>query len=139
MRSFGIVRYPRMGKRFLWDLEVLCDWLNVRDIKEHGSSVSHGPVACELWHTPPLMFYKCNVDVAFFYDSGTFGLGKGLRNEEGEVLACGLNLLQDLPTVREGEAMALLDVITWAKEVELVNIIFESYAKVRGGGRYSCW
>lgn len=49
------------------------------------------------------MYYKCNIDIAIFYDSGSFGIKKILRNEDGEVMACGKNILQGLPMVREGE------------------------------------
>lgn len=79
---------------------------------------------CELWYTSSPLFYKCNVDTALFYGSCSFGVGRILCDENGKVLACAMNHFKGLSPDRECETITLVDAINWARDANLVNVIF---------------
>lgn len=60
------------------------------------------------WHRPADCFLKCNVDAALFSYSNSTGFGWVLRDSNGLFVACGVDMLSGLFTIRECEAIGLL-------------------------------
>ncbi|XP_075475870.1 uncharacterized protein LOC142514222 [Primulina tabacum] len=129
------LQVPPKVKHFLWRATRNC--LPVRASLQrkgkkkkvvHPNSISVD-TSCKRWHKPPASFLKCNTDAALFTSSNRFGLSGVLRDENGEFIACRMQHNAGNPAVKECEALALLQAITWIKEMELANVIFELDAK----------
>lgn len=54
-------------------MEVLCDWMRAKNLK-HDSVEFSAAVTCNLWHKPPELFVKCNVDASTFHDTSQAGV-----------------------------------------------------------------
>ncbi|XP_075479010.1 uncharacterized protein LOC142519880 [Primulina tabacum] len=114
----------------VFNIKNLYDWLQAIGKKKvlypNSNSVD---TSCKRWHKPPASFLKCNTDAALFTSSNRFGLSGVLRDENGEFIACRMQHNAGNPAIKECEALALLQAITWIKEMELANVIFELDAK----------
>lgn len=58
------------------------------------------------------------------------GYGWVLRDSHGVLLACGMDKLEGLDSVRECEAIGLAEAMLWVHEAGYTNMVFESDAKV---------
>ncbi|XVF78529.1 hypothetical protein PTKIN_Ptkin14bG0141200 [Pterospermum kingtungense] len=84
------------------------------------------------WKKPPFLVLKHDVDASIIARSDVVGLDKvfwGLQLMD-LLLLLGLLLLMVPSSVKEGEAMGLLQAITWVKELDYQRLIFELDAQV---------
>ncbi|XP_073026701.1 uncharacterized protein [Primulina eburnea] len=110
--------------------QALYDWLQAKERRPLlNQTVQRAGPICKRWHKPPPHFLKCNTDAAIFTDNNTFGLSSVLRDENGEFMACRVQHGPGNPMVKECEFLALLNAITWIKEMNMTNVIFELDAK----------
>lgn len=68
-------------------LEVLCDWLNAKNLKQK-SVKSTAANLCNLWHRPPDSFVKCNIDVAVFRETNQAGVAAIFCDSAGCFFGC---------------------------------------------------
>ncbi|XP_073022726.1 uncharacterized protein [Primulina eburnea] len=85
---------------------------------------------CLDWHKPPRLYIKCNVDAAFFPSDQKIGIGCILRDENGMLLRCRSCVVAGMFSVKEGEAMGLLEALSWVRRLGLKKVYFEMDAKV---------
>jgi ribonuclease HI len=84
----------------------------------------------ERWKKPLMGWLKCNVDAAFFVDSGRTTIGACSRNSSGE-FTVGFTLWQQLIlSTEKDEAWTLLQVMNGAKHRGLERVQFESDSQV---------
>lgn len=108
---------------------VLCDWLATNELRlQQGLNVR--PDRCDLWHSPPAGFFKCNIDAAIFGDTHQSGFGAVFRDDHGASVAARSTITCGTPLVKECEAMALANAIKWVLDLGLQRVIFESDAKL---------
>ncbi|XVF71911.1 hypothetical protein PTKIN_Ptkin12aG0078100 [Pterospermum kingtungense] len=86
--------------------------------------------SCMRWHKPPNSYLKCNIDAAIFSDSLSTGLGCIVRDSNGAFVASRMDKLAGLPTIKECEALALLEAVKWMLSLGLKNVVFEYDAKL---------
>ncbi|CAN1797971.1 hypothetical protein LINPERHAP1_LOCUS21500 [Linum perenne] len=86
-----------------------------------------GPLtsSCSKWHNPLIGKIKCNVDAAFREREHRWGCGMALRNHKGVVVSIQTSWRRGLPTVREGEALALLEALEWLENSGYNDVIIE--------------
>ncbi|CAN1800698.1 hypothetical protein LINPERHAP1_LOCUS22651 [Linum perenne] len=86
-----------------------------------------GPLTstCSMWHNPPIGRLKCNMDAAFQEREQRWGCGMALRNHEGVVVSIRKSWSRGFPTVREGEALALLEALEWLENSGYNDVIIE--------------
>ena len=78
------------------------------------------------WKPLPLGYFKINVDGALFTKSKQSSVGVIVRNEEGNVVAAMCRKLDFPLDALETEAKALEIGVTFAEEVGLRDVVFES-------------
>ncbi|XP_073019350.1 uncharacterized protein [Primulina eburnea] len=112
-------------------LQTLYDWLQA---KKRGSqfhpTVQRAAPTCKRWHKPPPHFLKCNTDATMFTNNNTFGLSSVLRDENGEFMACRMQHSPGNTMVKECEVLALLNAITWIKEMNLTKVYLNLMQKL---------
>ena len=69
---------------------------------------------------------KINVDGAFFAGATSFGVGLAMRGRTGQLMGYRQKLFTGMPAVKEGEAVAVLEGIKWALEVDYPQVIIET-------------
>ena len=78
------------------------------------------------WTLPNFPWYKINIDATVFVVSKSVGIGVVVRDHEGSVVAA-LNMRMPLPLgLLEAEAKAMHEVVTFAKDIGLQDVIFET-------------
>ncbi|XP_075485321.1 uncharacterized protein LOC142525036 [Primulina tabacum] len=78
-----------------------------------------------IWTPPPSGTVKCNIDAAFFDDIKSAGISMVVRNDEGRFLMARTNLIKGLCCVREGEAIGLLEALSWIRNSNYPKVLFE--------------
>jgi ribonuclease HI len=81
------------------------------------------------WQQPPLDWHKCNVDAGFYHDLNKTSAGWCLRDHLGRFLKAGTMWKEGKYSVREGEALALLEAMTIMEHVRVTKVIFETDSK----------
>ncbi|CAN1763225.1 hypothetical protein LINPERHAP1_LOCUS8740 [Linum perenne] len=66
---------------------------------------------CMKWHPPSDPKLKCNVDVGIRATERKWNRGMIIRDHQGNMIRCRTAWSAGLPEPREGEALALLDVM----------------------------
>lgn len=77
------------------------------------------------WGTPAPEYIKCNVDVAIFQDSRSFGVDCCFKDSTSHFIRAKTSWYQGIPTTHEAEVSSLLAAISSTSEIHLQNIIFE--------------
>ena len=78
------------------------------------------------WTLPNFPWYKINIDATVFVVSKSVGIGVVVRDHEGSVVAA-LSMRMPLPLgLLEAEAKAMHEVVTFAKDIGLQDVIFET-------------
>lgn len=108
----------------------LCDWLATKHLSNAEINNKEPWSGCLKWHRPPSSFVKCNVDAAFFLQANDMGLGIIVWDDKGNVLVYHSSVIPGCASIREGEALGLLDAIPWVWTLGFSKIIFELGAKV---------
>ncbi|CAN1151467.1 Putative ribonuclease H protein At1g65750 [Linum perenne] len=108
-------------------LESLKSWINVR----HASKTTHvRSPSCGKWHPPPNNVLKCNIDAAVFGREGRRGVGIVIRGTDGALQTYRMSAYDGVPTATECEALALLEAVTWAGQLNLGATLFEVDSQV---------
>ncbi|KAK6157301.1 hypothetical protein DH2020_011549 [Rehmannia glutinosa] len=107
----------------------LYDWVQAKMVKGNVFLQEQADIKCPLWHKPPSLSFKCNVDAAIFQKENMVGFGMILRNDMAEFVVCRTTCLQGIPSVKEAEAMGLKEALSWIKELQLNLVSFEVDAK----------
>ncbi|XP_073017389.1 uncharacterized protein [Primulina eburnea] len=110
-------------------LKFLCDWLRAKQLSQEIADAHSLESGCPDWHKPPRLAIKCNVDAAFFPVDQKIGIGCILRNENGKFLRCRTCVIVGAFSVKEGEAMGLLEALSWVRRLGLKKVYFEMDAK----------
>ncbi|XP_075492415.1 uncharacterized protein LOC142530463 [Primulina tabacum] len=105
-------------------MRFLNDWISLA--KSNKGSQEAGPRNQTCRWTPPLIgAVKCNIDAAFFEDIKSAGISMVVRDEEGRLLMARTNLIKVLRCVKEGEAIGLLEALSWIRNSDYSNVLFE--------------
>ncbi|XP_075499853.1 uncharacterized protein LOC142538416 [Primulina tabacum] len=120
-------RSPRVNIKLAVDL--LNNWIEARKSPRATHSQMNAPEEELTWKRPPTGFMKCNVDAAIFRETRLIGYAAVVRDSKGEFMVCRMLKFQGSIEVREAEAKALLDAITWAASLDMQHIIFETDSK----------
>nr|XP_023899473.1 uncharacterized protein LOC112011331 [Quercus suber] len=92
----------------------------------HLGKPHHKEPADTRWIPPDFPWYKINTDAAVFSASKSVGIGVVVRDHEGSVLAA-LSKRMPLPLgPLEAEAKAMHEAISFAKDIGLQDVIFET-------------
>jgi ribonuclease HI len=89
------------------------------------------------WLPPRHGWLKCNVDAAFHNSGSITSGGWCIRDENGQFIRAGTNWLRGALTIPEAEALALLEAMRVACDLNMHNVIFETDAQVVAGAAYS--
>ncbi|XP_073035374.1 uncharacterized protein [Primulina eburnea] len=81
------------------------------------------------WIPPPIGTVKCNIDAAFFEDINSAGVSMVVRDVEGRFITARTTLIKGLRCVKEGEAIGLLEALSWIRTLDYPNVMFEVDAK----------
>ncbi|XP_075499452.1 uncharacterized protein LOC142537854 [Primulina tabacum] len=109
-------------------LEFFCDWLRAKQKSQEIADVHSMDSGCPDWHKSPRLSIKYNVDAAFFQSKDR--LGCILRDENCMFLTFRTCVIVGVFNVNEGEAMGLLEALSWVRRLGLKKVYFEMDAKV---------
>ncbi|XP_073015284.1 uncharacterized protein [Primulina eburnea] len=110
-------------------IQFLTDWKAVRNITTNPEGTTHREVERFPWIKPQAPTLKCNVDASVQNGSGLFGVGMVLRDYEGVFVSARTNAFPGRALVKEAEAMAIKEALSWIMEMNIQEAIFESDAK----------
>ena len=108
----------------LHGIAYLYEWVQIKE-KNYVSQTPWLVNLCSKWHPPPQSLLKCNCDAYVLYDSSELGLGATLGDDMGAFIAYKGLRLPRLPTVKEGEALALFEAMTWVHSTGYSMVIFK--------------
>lgn len=83
----------------------------------------------EEWKPPGPGFVKCNIDVAYFQEQQWWGKGMCIQDDKGWFVRATMNIRHGMPEVHEGEALVLLQTLTWLKNMDYQYVEVESDCK----------
>jgi len=107
----------------------LNSWKNAQETIIRSLPVnSHSDIS--RWSKPSVGRFKCNVDAYFFVSLNKVGFGACIRDAEGNYVIGRTDCLTPLLDVEMGEAIGLLYAMHWVKDLNLVNMDFETDSKV---------
>ncbi|XVF44395.1 hypothetical protein PTKIN_Ptkin02bG0116400 [Pterospermum kingtungense] len=72
---------------------------------------------------------KCNTDATIFNNEGKVGFGMVIRDFVGRFVARNTSMLDGSLLVKEGKALAFLEVIRWVRSIGYTKAIFETDTK----------
>lgn len=108
--------------------DMLKEWLAVRMADSQlnkqqnlGSNVT--------WRKPLENFLKCNVDAGFDTDKRSFAVGMVIRDSNGSFIICKTSLHHGTALVKEAEALAIHEALSWIKGMGYDKVIVESDSK----------
>ncbi|XP_073294606.1 uncharacterized protein [Primulina huaijiensis] len=107
----------------------LYEWIAVKSRRQPEDGKYPTRTECVLWHPPPESFVKCNIDAAFPNGADVTGLGMVLRNDSGGFIGCRSSVYYGKLDVKEGEAMGLLEAISWGHTMGYQKVVFELDSK----------
>ena len=81
---------------------------------------------CRVWEAPPELWLKINTDGAIFVEQGLIGMSSVIRDSTGNIYAARSDSRMGLEDPLLVELRAVHIAISWAIELNLSNIIFES-------------
>lgn len=82
------------------------------------------------WIPLPLGTLKCNCDAAFFVEKGITCFVACLRNEGGDFLQARTAFITTNMSVKEGEAIVVLQTLIWLSNQQVYNVIIELDSKL---------
>ena len=85
------------------------------------------------WVPPSLLWYKVNTDAAVFLNLQTVGIGVIIRDHEGSVIATLSQHLHLLLGLLEAEAKAMDVAASFAWDIGIRDMVFETDSKVVSG------
>ncbi|XP_075504615.1 uncharacterized protein LOC142542052 [Primulina tabacum] len=128
--NYREIRLKSATKAVFNALEFLYDWLAIKQKKTWGkenNAIERTPTE---WRKPQYPFLKCNVDVAFFTETRSMGFGMVVRDTEGKCIGCRSMVMEGLYEVKEGEAMELREALSWIREMNFNQVMFEMDAQI---------
>lgn len=72
---------------------------------------------------------KCNCDATILTDANATGLGMAIHDSNGDFMACRISVCVGIIAVKEAEALALCDSISWVAYLKISHISFEIDSK----------
>ncbi|KAK9092687.1 hypothetical protein Syun_027598 [Stephania yunnanensis] len=112
--SWDVTGFVVVGK-LIWVREKAC-------VICTGVSSNEGRVA---WQRPEEGFVKCNIDATIWENEGMMGIRAIIRDENG-VMIRGFTLkIMGRGSLREAEAIAFREVLSWVKNQHFRRIVFE--------------
>ena len=108
----------------LHSIAYLCEWIQIKEKNCVSQTPCLGNV-CPKWHPSPHSLLKCNCDASVLYDNNELGFGAILKEDMSAFIAYKGLRLPRLPTVKEGEALALFEAMTWVHSMGYSMVIFE--------------
>ena len=99
----------------------LQDFLKVQELEQE---TSQAPIVHH-WCPPPYAKFKANFDAVVFQSSNTAGIGVVIHDFKGEIIGSLSMRIPLPPTVAEAEALACRQVVMFAKELSLHEVLFE--------------
>ncbi|XP_073064130.1 uncharacterized protein [Primulina eburnea] len=110
-------------------LRFLYDWISLERSDKVPLNAGTRPQA-NLWTPPPNGVVKCNIDAAFFDDIQTAGVSMVMRDAEGRFVMARTSLIKGLRCVKEGEAIGLLEALSWIRNLDYPTVMFEVDAQI---------
>ncbi|CAN1775829.1 hypothetical protein LINPERHAP1_LOCUS13455 [Linum perenne] len=115
-------------------VQLIQEWRDVRKKEVRGGrEVGDRSVVCSRWHPPNGQKLKCNVDRGIRVADRRWSRGMIIRDHQGNMVRCRAAWSAGLPEPREGEALALLDVMVWIEEEGFQQVIFEVDSEIVAG------
>ncbi|XP_057775034.1 uncharacterized protein LOC130994015 [Salvia miltiorrhiza] len=105
------------------------EWSSVRASATRSNPQQIAKAVCLGWHPLPPGAIQCNVDVAFFAEDKTMGLGMVVRNHHGEFVVGRSIILPGCRSVEEGELIGIKEALSWIKELGFLKGVLESDCK----------
>ncbi|XP_073279568.1 uncharacterized protein [Primulina huaijiensis] len=128
MREFGTIPpCLRIGLAFAKD--TLRDCLAAR-MADPQTPHHHNERTCPVWRKPMEEFFKCNVDAGFGSDKRSFGIGMVIRDSNGSFIVSRTNFHDGAALVKEAEALAIHEALSWIKELGYDKVIVETDSKI---------
>ncbi|KAG4935738.1 hypothetical protein JHK85_050657 [Glycine max] len=112
----------------LEDTMVLQKW---QSVCQKGRNIDRTTSDSDLeeWKPPGPGFVKCNIDVAYFQEQQWWGKGMCIQDDKGWFVRATMNIRHGMPEVHEGEALVLLQTLTWLKNMDYQYVEVESDCK----------
>ncbi|XP_075499854.1 uncharacterized protein LOC142538418 [Primulina tabacum] len=82
-------------------------------------------------------FFKCNVDTGFGTDKRSFAVGMVIRDSNGSFIICRTSLHHGAALVKEAEAIAILEALSWIKDMGYDKVIVETDSKISADAIHS--
>ncbi|XP_074363078.1 uncharacterized protein LOC141703448 [Apium graveolens] len=102
---------------------LLKEWREAR-IRDVGGRKEGG---ARKWEKPAEGWFKINVDATVFQDN--IGCGVVIRDAQGEFMGAMCKKVEGAWTLREAEAIALKEALSWIFEMEYEKYVFETDSK----------
>ncbi|XP_073317263.1 uncharacterized protein [Primulina huaijiensis] len=91
-------------------------------------TITHATDTLKEWK-PLENFLKCNVDAGFDTDKRSFAVGMVIRDSNGSFIICKTSLHHGTALVKEAEALAIHEALSWIKGMGYDKVIVESNSK----------
>ncbi|CAN1316704.1 hypothetical protein LINPERPRIM_LOCUS30158 [Linum perenne] len=105
----------------------------IESFNEWEPTVSHsngGRHECNKWHSPMCSEIKCNVDALIFEQERRIGYGACVRDSQDRLVQFRMAAKYLMVLVKEAEAWALAEVMSWIQHLGHTEVEFENDAKV---------
>jgi hypothetical protein len=114
----------------------LSSWWNAQEMRRQGASST---VQNELvkWIKPSAGRLKCNTYASFSNSLNIVSFGACIRDASGNFVIARTEWMKPILDVDLGEALGLLSAMLWARELNLVNMDFETDSKVVADSIYN--
>ncbi|XP_073025183.1 uncharacterized protein [Primulina eburnea] len=108
----------------------LMDWRAVRNIVETQERTIQQDGESVTWKKPLAHALKCNVDASIQNDSRTIGVGMVLRDSYGLFISAKTNCFSGSVGIKNAEAMAFKEALSWIEGMDVQEVIVESDSKI---------
>jgi ribonuclease HI len=115
----------------MWD-----DWYKVQQVDNNIPDIEQVQ-QLHNWIPPRHGWFKCNVDAAFHNGGRITSGGWCIRDERGQFICAGTNLMDGELTIIEAEALALIEAMRMACNMNMHKVMFETDAQIVVGAANS--
>ncbi|XP_075521064.1 uncharacterized protein LOC142554262 [Primulina tabacum] len=111
-------------------MQLLSDWKGVRGIEGSNEANRQQSNQSYTWKKPQAPTFKCNVDATLHNESRNTGMGMVLRDSMGSFISARTNAIPGLVEIKEAEAMAFKEALSWVDDMGIQEVTFGSDSKV---------
>ncbi|XP_073272537.1 uncharacterized protein [Primulina huaijiensis] len=111
-------------------LQLLMDWRAVCSIERIRDRTNQRDGERITWQKPQAQALKCNVDALVQNGLRNIGVGMVFRGSDGLFILAKTNVFIGRVGIKDAEAMAFKEVLSWVEGMNVQNVIFESDSKI---------